>query len=193
MMPPRVKRSAAGAAAAAVIALALLGAGCQRPPDEAWLRFVGFASKGSTSNLSILEAKLRDATSNEADALFENRSSGVSAGADGTGILIHRARVDYRMARFTPPAAEYALNLYLPAGAGSNDNSSDAVETATLSAFPLATASLKRWLIETGAFEDTEQTPSVELTALVTFFAVTDEGAELQTSGGISISLLNRR
>jgi len=101
--------------------------------------------------------------------------------------------VDYRMSRLSPPPAEYAVTLYLPSTAGSNDNdnSSGAIESATLSGFPLATASLKRWLIETRAFEDEEQTPTVNLTAIVTFFAVTDQGAELQTSGGVSISLSN--
>jgi hypothetical protein len=185
--PPAAKRLAVRCAGAALLILAVVGAGCDRPPDEAWLRFLGFARTGETASLALLEGKLRDGITDAADANFENRSLGVARDTAGTGVLVFRARVDYRMTGFAPPPAEYAVNLYLPAATGADASTT----TATLTAFPLATAALKHWLIETQAFEDAEERPTVDLTAIVTFFGVTDEGTELQTSGGISLSLAN--
>ena len=85
------------------------------------------------------------------------------------------------MTGFSPPAGEYPLNLYLPPPAEST------ATTGTLTAFPLAPASLKQWLIDTGV----RGPRYVQLTAHVTFYGETDEGASLQTEGSIRIALTN--
>ena len=172
-------RRGARCASVALLAFTVLVPGCGPPNDEALLRFLGF--KQSSTTISVLEDNLREASTVTVDAEFENDSLYVGQ-KTGTGILVNQAHIDYRMARFSPPSADYPLNLYLPAPADSK------ATTGTLTSFPLAPASLKQWIIDTGAFGD----PGiVELTAHVTFHGVTDEGAVLQTEGSIRIALTN--
>ncbi|HWR98613.1 MAG TPA: hypothetical protein VN317_09365, partial [Candidatus Methanoperedens sp.] len=169
-----------GIAAAAFVAA--LAGGCDRPPDEVWLRFLGFGA--DAASITLVEGKLRDGTTNGADALFENASASVGTTGGGTGVFIDRARVEYRMSGFAPPAFEYPVSLYLPAPG-------DAASKGTLKNLPLAPVGLKRWLIDTGAFADATTVPSLALQARVSFFAVTDEGLRLETGGGISVVLAN--
>lgn len=166
----------------ALLVLAALAAGCGRPPDEAWLRFLGFTQSAKT--ISVLEDSLREETTATVDADFENKSLYVGQ-KSGAGILVNRARIDYRMSGFSPPSAEYPLNLYLAPPADG------AATTGTLTAFPLVSTALKEWLINTGAFDDAASDPIVELTARVTFFGETDDGAALETEGSIRIELTN--
>lgn len=166
----------------ALLVLGAMAAGCGRPPDEAWLRFLGF--KQGTTTISVLEDNLREENTVTVDADFENKSLYVGQ-KSGAGILVNRARIDYRMAGFSPPSAEYPLNLYLAPPADG------AATTGTLSAFPLVSTALKEWLINTGAFDDAASDPVVELTARVTFFGETDDGAALETEGSIRIELTN--
>jgi len=173
-------------AVVALLAIAVLAPGCGRPPDETWLRFLGFREKGTTKTLALLEGKLLDGTSSVADAAFRNDSLLAGAAGSGTGILIYRARIDYGLLGFAPPAADLPLHLYIPAPVAATATAAASGGTETLSAFPLASTSLKYWIIATDA-----AAPVVELTAFVTFFGVTDEGRELQTTGGIAIALSN--
>jgi hypothetical protein len=169
-------------AGGALLAFAVLAPGCGRPPDEAWLRFVGFKQGGAT--ISVVKDSLREETTTTVDVELQNGSLIVGQ-KTGTGILVNRARVDYRMPGFSPPSAEYPLNLYLAPPAD------DKATTGTLSAFPLAPSSLKQWLIDTGAFDDANSEPVVELTAHVTFFGESDDGLKVETEGGIGIALTN--
>lgn len=174
-------RHLTGALAAAVLAAAL-ATGCARPPDEAWLRFLGFGVDGAV--IGILEGDLRDGTGNGADALFENASDGLTKDGVGTGVLITRARVEYRLQSLSPPTYDYPVHLYIPPKTG------DAAARGTIDNFPLIPVSLKRWIIDTGAF-DPGTTPAIGLSARVTFYGETDEGIPLDTSGGISLRLKN--
>jgi len=160
---------------AALLVLAFAVNGCGRPPDEAWLRCLGFSSGTGTNSLAVLEGKL-DSTTTTANANFENRSSNVGQ-IGGTGVLVYRARIDYRMAGYAPPAAEYDVTLYL------QPPTKEGATTGTLTALPLASASLKMWLISAGA------SAPVNLTARVTFFAETDDGNKIETVGSIGIVL----
>jgi hypothetical protein len=179
------------ALAAAVLA-ATLAASCGAPPDEAWLRFLGFRATDATTNLTVLSGKLRDGTTDSADAAFENGSVIVGKTGGGTGVLVYRARVQYRMSGFAPPAMDYPVTLYLPAGAAATGtDAAAAAATGVLADFPIAPATLKNWLLETHAFEDATLTPSVELQAVVTFYGVTDEDVDLVTTGAIAVSLAN--
>ena len=54
-------------AAAALLVLAAAVAGCGRPPDEAWLRFLGFRDDGN-STLTVLEGNLNDGKTRRACA-----------------------------------------------------------------------------------------------------------------------------
>lgn len=167
-----------GCAAVALSCIVLLAPGCGRPPDEAWLQFLGFSQGGTT--ITVFEDQLLEASTATVDAEFQNGSLNLGSKA-GTGIFVSRARVEYRMTGFSPPAAEHPLNLYLPAPADGSPT------TGTLSSFPLAPPSLKQWLISAGA----AKSDVLELTASVRFFARTDEGADIETTGSIGISLLN--
>jgi hypothetical protein len=177
--------------AAAILAIAVVAPGCGRPPDEAWLRFLGFRDDGN-STLTVLEGDLNDGNADSANAAFSNVSvivGGSDSGA-GTGILVTRAHVDYTMSGYSPPSEEYPLNLYLGPSSHTNGTAgTTAGSTEGETSFPLATASLKQWLIDTGAFSDSSATPTVRLTADVTFFAETDEGTELEVHGSIAILL----
>jgi len=161
--------------AAALLVLTVVVTGCGRPPDEAWLRCTGFGAGDAATSVAVLEGKL-DGTTLTSDVNFENRSL-IAGQTEGTGILVYRARIDYRMAGYSPPAAEYDVTLYLPPPAKGGTT------TGTLTAFPLASASLKQWLINAGAGAP------VAITARVTFFAETDEGGKIETLGGIGIVL----
>lgn len=167
---------------ALLLGLALVGAGCDRLPDEQWLRFLGFKQNDKT--ISILEGTLRG-TTDKADAELMNSSYGVTGTGSATGIQIFRARVEYLIDGFSPPSMEYPLNVYLPAPTATTGSK------VTVSGFPLAPVELKTWLLDTHAFDDPLLTPDVRLTARVTFFGRTDEGAELQSAGGIAITLHN--
>lgn len=182
----------------ASLALVVLALGCGRPPDEAWLRFLGFSvtttstatttttTTTTTTNTTVVEGELRDGTTLSATANFQNASQNVGT-AGGTGIEVYRVRIDYRMSGYSPPASEYGVNLYLPAlGTGKDSTAS----TGSLSV-ALAPISLKQWLINTGAFESQESKPVVDLTAHLTFYAKTDEGAELEVEGSVAIALTN--
>jgi len=172
----------AGLASLALVALAL---GCGRPPDEAWLRFLGFTSSDST--VTTIEGELRDNKALTSTAKFENDSKNVGT-AGGTGIDVYRIRIDYRMSGYSPPAADYGIDLYLPALGTAKDSTAS---TGTLTT-TLVSTSLKQWLIDTGAFENTTSKPLVELTAQVTFYGKTDEGTKIETSGSIAITLTNK-
>lgn len=167
-------------AGVALFAFVVLAAGCGRPP-ESWLRFLGFSdgSSLSSSTVTLFEGNLRDGKAMTANAILENRSLNADQKV-GTGIVVYRARVEYRMAGFSPPTEEYPVNLYLsPPGAGT-------ATTGTLTDFPVVSAALKSWLIDNAA------DPSfVNLTARVTFFGETDEGARLETEGSVGIALSN--
>lgn len=189
MTPWSIVRRRVPTAALAVLVLALALFGCNRPPDEAWLRFLGFRESGGTTPLTVLSGNLLDGATDSADAAFSNGSEPVGVGS-GTGIFVYRALVEYQLPGFSPPAADYPLNLYIPAGTPASGTTPASGGTATLGAFPLATVSLKNWLIQTHAFDDPKLVPAINLTARVTFFAVTDEGLELRTAGGIAITLL---
>ncbi|MHB8834714.1 MAG: hypothetical protein ACYC9Y_03270 [Candidatus Methylomirabilia bacterium] len=179
MMSSLTDRRFATFAGVALLVSAVLASACGRPPDEAWLRCTGFSNADETTPLAVIEGKL-DSTTLKANANFENRSLNVT-NTGGTGILVYRARIDYRMAGYSPPSAEYDFTLYLPPPAKSE------ATIGTLTAFPLASASLKQWLINAGV-----STP-VELTARVTFFGETDEGGKIETVGSIGISLTNTK
>jgi hypothetical protein len=159
------------AIAAAVLA-AIFAAGCDRPPDEAWLRFLGFRKPGETTNLSVVNAKL-DGTTDSVDAAFENPSVALGKTEGGTGILVNRAHVEYRIPGSAPRFYEYPVTLYLPATAVAGETT-----TGTLAGLPIVPASLKQWLNAEASF-----------IADVTFSAVTDEGTQLDTTGSISVVL----
>ena len=166
-------------AGVALLVCAVLTPACGRPPDESWLQFLGYSATGTVAKLSVLSGDLGDGVDLSADAEFENGSLNVGQKV-GTGILVNRARVDYQMTGYAPPSVEYPLNLYLAPPAESK------ATTGILSAFPLAPVSLKQWLIDRGVSD-----PVVVLTAHVTYYGQTDEGARLQTEGGIKISMTN--
>ncbi len=168
-------------AGAALLAFALLAAGCGRPPDGAWLRFLGF--RDGETNLTMISGTLRDNTALTADASFENRSLNVGQTA-GVGVLVYAVRIDYRMARYSPPPVEYDCTLYLPPPADSKGS------TGSLKAV-LVPSSIKQWLIDTNAFKSAKTSPVVELTAHVTFSGETDEGGKIEAAGGIGIELSN--
>lgn len=179
MMSCLTDRRRAAFAGVALLALAVLVSGCGRPDDEAWLRFLGFRASGESSPLSVLNGDLADGTDLTVDVEFQNASLFVGQKV-GLGIEVNRARIDYRMSGFSPPAAEYPLSLYLPPPADGNPT------TGTLTMFPLAPVSLQQWLIDAGVSD-----PVVELTARVTFYGVTDDGASVETAGSIRIALTN--
>ena len=164
-------------AAAALLVLTVTVTGCGRPPDEAWLRCLGFQQSAAT--ISVLEGDLNDETSSTVDIELEN-SSQVVGRIPGTGILVNRTRIDYRMSGFSPPSADYPVNLYLSPPAEGKPT------TGTLTAFPLASKSLKQWLIDAGVSD-----PVVELTARVTFYGLTDEGSQIETEASLGIALTN--
>jgi len=159
--------------------------GCGRPPDEAWLRFLGF--KQGDKTISVFEDQLRGKSTATVDVAFENRSLFVGQNG-GTGILVRHARVDYRMSGFSPPAAEHDLYLYLRPP---ESKAGASAVTGTLTGFPLAPAALKQWLIATRAFDSAVDTPVVALTARVTFSGETDEGGTIQIVGSIGVALTN--
>lgn len=169
-------------AAAAALTATLWAGGCARPPDEAWLRFLGFRGSGSSSALTLLEGALRDEKTDTVDAAFENASAILGNSAAGTGILVKRVRVEYRIAGGAPPAQELPVTLYLPARAAADSDTS-----ATLSGLPIVPASLKQWILASGL----PSNPEVSLTAHVTFFAETDEGNGLEVEGSLAIVLSN--
>ena len=188
MILPSSGRRCARVTGLALLALAALAAGCARSPDEAWLQFLGFKQSGKT--ISVFTDNLSGGATATVDADFENRSFYVKQNG-GTGILVYRARIDYQMDGFSPPAAEYALNLYIASPATTTTTTTTATTTTTsttatgtLSGFPLAPASLKSWLIGHAA-----GAAVVELTARVTFFAETDQGDKIETHGSIGIAL----
>lgn len=175
-------RRSARFAGVALLAFTVLATACGRPPDEAWLTLLGFGDTTSATSTS-LDGKLRDGTALTAKANLQNSSLYVGQKV-GTGILVNRARVDYRMSGYSPPSADYNVNLYLAPPADSK------ATTGTLTV-SLASISLKQWLIDTGAFDDSASKPVVELTANVTFFGETDEGTKLEVKGSIGIALTN--
>ena len=167
------------ALAAAALAAAL-AVGCARPPDEAWLRFLGFKSPGGSTGVSYHDGHLRDGTTETVDAEFENVSVTVGRSEGGTGILIDRVRLEYSLPGYTPPVYDFPLALYL--AAPGNETS-----TGTLSSLPLVPASLKDWIIASGVPLGRE----VQVTARVRFFALTDDGSRLEVGASLVIVLLN--
>jgi hypothetical protein len=81
---------------------------------------------------------------------------------------------------FSPPPADFPVNLYLEPPADGTPT------TGTLTAFPLASKALKQWLIDAGVSD-----PVVTLTARVTFSGVTDEGGKMETDASLGIELTN--
>lgn len=162
-------------AAAAILA----AAGCERPPDEAWLRFVGFRS--GDKNITVVEGKLRDKSTDYADAAFENATVqvGGGSGSTGTGILVGSARVEYTLGSSAPPVFEYPLALYLAAP------KSGEATSGTVSDLPVVPAALKAWIIASGLTDGDE----VRLTARVTFTAKTDDNNPLEVGGSVSVVL----
>ena len=184
-----MRRGSLAITLAAAAFAATLAAGCERPPDEAWLQFLGFHDAATAENIAVLQGELRNGETDSADALFRNTSLTVGVDGAGSGVLVYRARVEYSMADLQPPANEYALNLYLPAPSHTSGSSGTTTDvTGTITGFPLAPASLKSWIIGTGA----ATRPTVNLTARATFFARTDDGSELESPGSISIALSNK-
>lgn len=179
-------------AGVALLGFAVLAAGCGRPPDGAWLRFLGFSdtttsttntTTSTTATTAVLSGELRDGTALTAFANFENRSLNVGQ-TGGTGVLVYRVHIDYRMDRFSPPSVDYGCTLYLAPPADSKSS------TGSLKA-SLVPNSLKQWLIDTGAFQSATTSPVVELSARVTFFGETDEGLQVETAGSVGIELTN--
>jgi hypothetical protein len=171
-----------GRHAAVSLLLAVVAAGCGRPPDEAWLRFVGFRAAGGTTGISVVNAQLLDETTNTVDAAFENATVIVGKNEGGTGILVDRARVEYRAGGVRLPDYEYPVTLYLAA-----PGEKSAPTSGTLSGLPIVPASLKEWILANGL----PRHPEVQLTARVTFFALTDDGNRLEVTGGIPIVIAN--
>jgi hypothetical protein len=167
-------------AGAAFLAIAAIAPGCGRPPDEAWLRFVGF--KQGDKAVGVFTDNLYGAAAATVDADFENQSQNLGK-TDGTGILVYRATIDYRMSGASPPSADIPLNLYLPPRTAAATSASP----GKISGFPLAPTSLKNWVIGHAAGPAV-----VELTARVTFFAETDQGAGIETQGNIKIELSDK-
>ncbi len=169
-----MRRQAIGAA----LALSLLASSCGPPPDEAALRFLGFGETVPTGNLRNGEPTL-------ANAAFMNSSQGAGQAAGSTGVVVYRAHIDYRTAGLSPPSSDHEFTLYLPPpGAGSTT-------TGILTSLPLAPASLKQWLVNTGAFRDAAAVPAAELTASIVFYGETDEGGALETRVETKIVLAN--
>jgi hypothetical protein len=191
MTPGLTRRRAARFSVVGLFFCTVLASGCGRPPDEAWLRFLGFRTSGATTTLASLSGDLNDGGSDSVDAAFENASItlGATSGSTGTGILVTSAHVEYTMSGHSPPSADYPLSLYLPPGSVSSGTVT--YSSGTVSGLPLAAASLKDWLIKTGAFDDPDKTPVVRLTAKVTFSAVTDVGGLVETTGSIALALTN--
>jgi hypothetical protein len=158
---------------------ATLAAGCGRPPDEAWLRFLGFRATEGSATLTVVNGTL-DTTTDNVDAAFENATFTVGRGDDsGTGILVTSARVEYTMQGYAAPTYEYPVTLYLAAPAKAGETT-----TGTLSGLPIVPASLKEWIKGLPA-------PPLSFTARVTFRAESDNGTDLETTGSISIVLTN--
>ncbi|HEY5999255.1 MAG TPA: hypothetical protein VI078_08135 [bacterium] len=166
--------------AAAALAVAL-GAGCDRPPDEAWLRFLGFdrsAAVDTVSPLTVIEGSLASGVE-KANAGFVNTS--FTVGGDnttaGTGIFVYSAHVEYGLAGSALPSYDYPVTLYLAAPKAGETT------TGKIFDFPVVPAALKEWIAA--------NVPGsvISLTARVTFHAQTDEGTRLETDGGIQIVL----
>lgn len=194
MMPPLKGSRSTRFAGVAILGLAVLSAGCGRPPDGAWLRFLGFSdattattntttTTTTTATTTVLSGELRDGTALTAYANFENRSLIISQTV-GTGVLVYRVHIDYQMDRYSPPSVDYGCTLYLAPPADSK------ASTGSLKA-SVVPNSLKQWLIDTGAFESAINSPVVELSARVTFFGETDEGLRVETAGSVGIELSN--
>lgn len=170
-------------AGVALIAAGVVLSGCGRPSDSAWLRFLGFGDS-ATATSTTLEGELRDGKALTASANFQNASQNVGQTTGGTGITVYRVHVDYRMSGYSPPAVDYDLSLYLTAPG-------DGATTTGALTVALASTTLKKWLIDTGGFEDTTSKPQVELTADATFYGKADDGTEIEAEGSISITLSN--
>ncbi len=177
-----MKSSRAVAWCAAAALLSTLAAGCGRPPDEAWLRFLGFRAEGSASAVTLLAGDLLDEKTLSLDAAFENASLVVGSSDSGTGILVRLARVEYRTGGGSPPVYEYPVSLYLPARDKAAENTS-----GTLAGVPIVPASLKEWILASGL----PRHPEVRFTAVVTFRAETDDGNDLEVGGSVSVVLAN--
>jgi len=177
MMSFPTDRRNAAFAAIFLLAFAVFTSGCGRPPDEAWLRCLGFQQSSET--ISVLEVDLTDETSGLVDIELAN-SSLIIGTTTGIGVLVNRARVDYRMTGYSPPPADYPVNLYLSPPADGNPT------TGLLTDFPLASTSLRQWLIDNGFGGSV-----VELNARVTFYGLTDEGGTVETEASLGIALTN--
>jgi hypothetical protein len=178
--------------AAALVAVAAIAAACGRPPDESWLEFLGFRASGATTTLTSIEGDLNDGKTDKADAAFRNDSFTVgpnSGSSTGTGILIKSAHVDYQLSGFSPPSYDYPQSLFL--GASGVSSGVTTTTEGTLTDFPLAPASLKRWLLDTHAFDASGGTSPIRLTAKAKFNAVTDDGNDLEVNGSITVVLSN--
>lgn len=171
MMTRAAVRGFAGVSLLASIAIA---SGCGTPPDESLLRIIAFEQNNEA--IGVFKDTLSEESTETVDVKFENGSSNAGL-KSGTGVFVNRTQIDYRMAGYSPPSAEFLLNFYLEAPADGKS-----VE-GTLTDFPLAPASLKRWISDAGV------KAVVELTAHVTFYGETDDGARLETEGDIEIAL----
>jgi hypothetical protein len=179
-----------GRALRAAALAAVLAGGCGRPPDEAWLRFVGFKSSDKTIAVitCTLDGKFEEptgaasdagtATPGSVDAALENASFVVGRGDDpGVGILLNRVHIEYSMPG--APAYDLPVSLYIAAPSKAGE-----VTSATLSDLPVVPVALEQWLVAHGYAE-------ASFSARVTFFAEADDGTDLETSGGVSV-VLNR-
>lgn len=178
------------------IAAALLLTFCAPPSDEAWFRIVGFGNPATTTtttttngddkvttttsseHISALEADLRDGATDSVDVFLENYSTVVGAD-EGRGVYIYRAEVEYLFGAYSLPGFAYGVTLALPPP-GADGNGS-----GTLENLPLASAALKGWLLLNLPAEVTDGTFQIE--AQVTLRARSEEGTELETSGGLAI------
>jgi hypothetical protein len=146
-------------------------AGCDSPPDEAWLRIIGFQDVSGV-NTSSIEAPLGGGTTT-VTALLENNSLNVGSDS-GVGITVTSVRIEYGGGL---PGAEYPVTLFIPApakdGAGENK-----VEV------PIAPASLKAWVKANKAVPQ----GGLAISASVRFSAHTEEGRDLDASGGLLVT-----
>lgn len=206
MTPGSTIRWRTGFAGVALLAAALLATGCGRPPDETWLRVLHF-EKGSAdstvvSSVSSVVLKTTTTTTNSTTstttilgatdyvvAVFANQSTVVgSSDKVADGVTVDQVRITYAVAGYSPPAATYAVTLYVPANTSTTSTSTTGT-TGTKLEIALVSTDLKRWL--TDSVPKSVLTGGLHASARLVFHARTDAGSELETEAGIGIVFLN--
>jgi hypothetical protein len=169
---------------------------CAPPSDEAWFRIVGFGNTTTTTtttttegdekvtttttkeHISVLDSDLHDGGTDSVDVFLENYATVVGTD-EGRSVHVYRAEVEYLFGAYSLPDFVYGVTLALPPP-GTDGNGS-----GTLKNLPLAPAALKGWLLLNLPAEITEGAFQIE--AQVTLRARSEEGTELETSGGLAI------